>query len=76
MYTLRLNKKECMDLIEMLESQRHEGEDMALAALRSKVKNEFQAQFRNEERAEGISQDDVLKNASIAMGPSFCETCD
>ena len=49
---------------------------MALAALRSKVKNEFQAQFRNEERAEGISEDDVLKNASIAMGPSFCETCD
>ena len=76
MFNLRLNKQECMDLIEMLEKHRTEGEDSALAALRHKIKNDFQSQFSQEERAANITDEDVLKNASVAMGPSYCETCD
>ena len=76
MFNLKLNKQECMDRIEMLEKHRTEGEDIALAALRHKIKNDFQSQFASEERKSNISEEDVLKNASIAMGPAYCETCD
>lgn len=76
MFRLKLNKQECMDLIEMLESHRREGEDKALAALRHKIKTDFQSQFNSEERAAKVSDEDVLKNAAVAMGPSYCETCD
>ena len=76
MFNLKLNKQECMDLIEMLEKHRTEGELASLAALRHKIKNDFQSQFASEERKSNISEEDVLKNASIAMGPAYCETCD
>jgi len=76
MYNLKLSKKECMDLIEMLEQHRREGEDKALAALRHKIKTDFQSQFSSEERASNLSEEDVLKNAAVAIGPSYCETCD
>jgi hypothetical protein len=76
MYNLKLTKKECMDLIEMLERHRRQGEDKALASLRHKIKTNFQSQFNSEERAEKVSDEDVLRNAARAMGPSYCETCD
>tara|TARA_R100000654_G_scaffold40980_1_gene67111 strand:- start:3103 stop:3333 length:231 start_codon:yes stop_codon:yes gene_type:complete len=76
MYKITLDKKEIMQLIEMLESHRCEGEDKSLAALRHKIKNLFQEQFIAEEKISNYSEQDVLNAAKAAMGPTHCDSCD
>ena len=75
-YLFRLTREECMGLIEILELFRKEDEDKSTSELRHKLKSQFQEQFDKDENSESVTSDDVLENAAIAMGPSFCETCD
>lgn len=75
-YLFRLTKEECMGLIEILELFRQEDEDETTIELRHKLKSQFQEQFDKDEKSESVTSDDILENAAIAMGPSFCETCD
>lgn len=76
MYTITLNEKEVMSLIEMIEQHRCEGEEELCSSIRTSVKAQFQSQFNDHEETVTLEVDDFLESAKKTLGPGYCDNCD
>lgn len=75
-YSITLDEKQVMSLIEMIEQHRCEGEEELCSSVRTSVKTQFQAQFQEHEEKVTIEVEDILDSTKKTLGPGYCDNCD
>ena len=75
-FHIRLDEKQIMSLIEMVEQHRAEGEEKIFSDVRHSIRAQFQEQFQKREEQVAVDSDDVLSAAKQTLGPNYCDNCD
>ena len=75
-YTITLDEKQLMSLIEIIEQHRCEGEEECFSNVRTSIKAQFQSQFNKHEEEVTLAVDDIIDSAKKTLGPGFCDNCD